>query len=166
METARGGVGYLGDTEIVRPLWKAHRGARLLIVPATRPRGNGILHHGTLEEAVDLVRDLRPELVLLTHFGMRMLEAGPEEEARWFGEATGTRCVAGCDHMRVVLGDGIEVIAPPPGIDPPVDRVKGGQREAGGEDGAQEGPAHVGHHAKGEPDTSPWGRGCSWRKIR
>ena len=102
-------IGYVSDTALTNEVAESHRGSRMLIVPVTRPLKMPIPYHLTVEDAAALVDIVKPELALLTHFGMRVIKDGPEAAARWIQDRTGVRTVAGKDGMAVDLGDGLRI---------------------------------------------------------
>jgi phosphoribosyl 1,2-cyclic phosphodiesterase len=102
---ARNGIiGYVSDTAPGRSISDAHRGSRVLILPVTRPLGMPIPYHLTVEDAAEMAASVRPELALLTHFGMRVIKDQPESAAEWIQKKTGVRTVAGTDGMRWEIG--------------------------------------------------------------
>jgi len=107
-----GSVGYTSDTAYFEGVGDGYRGVRLLILCTMRPRGAPLPLHLSVDEALRIVEEARPRCAVLTHFGMRMLNAGPEAEAEFLEAETGTPTVAARDGMRVVLGDVIEVRGP------------------------------------------------------
>jgi phosphoribosyl 1,2-cyclic phosphodiesterase len=110
--TGEGVIGYIADTQLEEDLIKAHRGSRLLVVPATRPRGKRIRWHLCADDVVTLLSALRPEVAVLNHLGLKMIRAGPGEEAAWIEKATGVRTIAALDGMTVRMADQIEVVPP------------------------------------------------------
>ncbi len=115
--TESGIIGYLADTALTDEVVAAHRGSRLLVLPATRPRRSRIDWHLCAEDIVTLLKLVRPEVALLNHLGLKMIRAGPEREAQWIEEQSGVRTVAAFDGMRVAVGDTIESARPPAGTD-------------------------------------------------
>jgi phosphoribosyl 1,2-cyclic phosphodiesterase len=107
--TSDGVIGYLADTALTPDVAAAHKGSRVLVLPATRPRRSRIDWHLCSEDVAELVRQIRPEVALLNHLGLKMVRADPEREAAWISQASGVRTVAAFDGMRVLIGDTIEV---------------------------------------------------------
>jgi ribonuclease BN (tRNA processing enzyme) len=107
--TAEGVIGYLADTSLTDEVVRAHAGSRVLVLPATRPRGARINWHLCTEDVAAIVRALRPEVALLNHLGLKMVRAGPDAEAAWVQEQTGVRTVATTDGMQVRVADTVEV---------------------------------------------------------
>jgi phosphoribosyl 1,2-cyclic phosphodiesterase len=110
--TGEGVIGYLADTALEETVVAAHRGSRVLVLPATRPRHSRIEWHLCSEDIVAVLKAVRPEIALLNHLGLKMVRSGPEKEAAWIEEQSGVRTVAAFDGMRVVVGDAIEIAKP------------------------------------------------------
>lgn len=53
-----------------------------------RPREDRIPNHMCTEDYINLIDEVRPEIAILTHFGMKMIFAPPEKEARQVAERT------------------------------------------------------------------------------
>jgi phosphoribosyl 1,2-cyclic phosphodiesterase len=107
--THAGTIGYLADTALDEAVVSAHRGSRVLVLPATRPRRSRIDWHLCSEDIVAVLKAVRPEVALLNHLGLKMVRAGPEAEAAWIEQQSGVRTVAAFDGMRATVGDTIEV---------------------------------------------------------
>lgn len=109
---ALGAVGYTSDTGYFPELGDLYRGVRLLVLCTMRPRGAPLYLHLSVDEALEIVERARPKCIVLTHFGMRMLNAGPDTEAAFLEEETGVPAVAAKDGMKLTLGERIEVSGP------------------------------------------------------
>jgi phosphoribosyl 1,2-cyclic phosphodiesterase len=107
-----GDVGYTSDTGFFEGLGGLYSGVRVLIACAMWPRKEHLRYHLNADEVRRIVEEVKPGVVLLTHFGMKMVNAGPEEEAAYIEEETGVPAVAARDGMRVIVGEGIEVSGP------------------------------------------------------
>ena len=119
--TESGVVGYLADTALDDAVVAAHRGSRVLVLPATRPRRSRIEWHLCPEDIVTILKAIRPEVALLNHLGLKMVRAGPEKEAEWIEQQSGVRTIAAFDGMRVLVGDSVAV-AKPVAAPRPIDR--------------------------------------------
>jgi phosphoribosyl 1,2-cyclic phosphodiesterase len=107
-----GGVGYTSDTGYFEGLGNLYSGLRVLIACAMWPRNEHLRYHLNTDEVLKIVEEVKPEAVVLTHFGMKMVNAGPEDEAAYIEETTGVPTVAARDGMRVIVGERIEVRGP------------------------------------------------------
>ncbi len=103
IQTAEGMISYVADTQLVEQVIKAHRKCRLLIACVTRPLGQRIPHHLSTEDAGYLVEKTRPEMAVITHFGMRVIQENPETQAKWIEELSGVRTVAARDFMTIEM---------------------------------------------------------------
>ena len=104
-----GSIGYTSDTAPYDGLGEAYRGCRLLILCVLRPRGKPLRYHLCTDDALRILEEVQPGCGVLTHFGMSMLNAGPEEEAAYLEGETGVPTVSARDGMQIILGEGIEV---------------------------------------------------------
>jgi len=104
-----GDFAYTSDTEYFEGIGKYYEGVRLLMLCIMRPSGNPWKGHMTTNDAVKILEEARPEMAILTHFGMQMIFKGPAREAKLIEEKTGTQTVAATDGMRIVFGEKIEV---------------------------------------------------------
>jgi len=104
-----GSIGYTSDTAPYDSLGEVYRGCRLLILCVLRPRGKPLKYHLCTDDALRILEEVKPSCGVLTHFGMSMLNAGPEEEAAYLEGETGVPTVSARDGMQIILGEGIEV---------------------------------------------------------
>ncbi|MEM4308213.1 MAG: MBL fold metallo-hydrolase [Thermoplasmata archaeon] len=103
--TSSGVIAYVADTEFSKEIAGAYRNARVLILPVTRPRAAKIPYHLTTDDASEFASIVKPELCILTHFGLKMIEADPEAEARWIEQQTGVKCIAASDGMKIEIDE-------------------------------------------------------------
>ena len=92
-------IAYLPDTEYTDDLIEGIMNAQLLILSVLRPGGEKFSSHLCIDEAIELAKKARPEKVLLTHFGTKMISVPPEKEARRFEDLTGIETIAARDSM-------------------------------------------------------------------
>jgi ribonuclease BN (tRNA processing enzyme) len=103
IQTSAGLVSYVSDTQLVEQVIKAHKHSRLLIACVTRPLGQRIPHHLSTEDAGYLLEKTKPELAVITHFGMRVIQENPETQAKWIQERSGVKTIAARDFMMLEL---------------------------------------------------------------
>jgi ribonuclease BN (tRNA processing enzyme) len=103
IQTSAGLVSYVSDTQLVEQVIKAHKNSRVLIACVTRPLGQRIPHHLSTEDAGYLLEKTKPELAVITHFGMRVIQENPETQAKWIEERSGVKTVAARDFMMLEL---------------------------------------------------------------
>lgn len=102
-----GAIGYTADTEYFEGIEEEYRGVRLLIICVMRPVGSPWTGHMTPIDATKIVDEIKPELVVATHFGVKMLYSGPNREVELIEEQTGIPTIAAFDRMRLRVGEQI-----------------------------------------------------------
>jgi len=100
---------YTSDTEYFEGMGKIYEGVRLLVLCVLRPSGTPWKGHMTTDDAIRVVEKVKPEMAVLTDFGMQMIFRGPDDEARLVEEKTGVPTIAAKDEMRVRMGEKIQV---------------------------------------------------------
>jgi ribonuclease BN (tRNA processing enzyme) len=111
IQTSEGMISYVSDTQLLEHVIKAHRNCRVLIACVTRPLGHRIPHHLSTEDAGYMVEKIRPELAVITHFGMRVIQENPETQAKWIEDRSGIRTVAARDFMMLNMENGSITVA-------------------------------------------------------
>lgn len=109
-----GTLALIPDTEFFPEISDAYRlprgsraGADFLIINLLRydPHESGEVQHLCLADAEQLIREIKPRLAVITHFGMTMLKAKPWEVAERLSEQTGVKVLAARDGMTLNLLD-------------------------------------------------------------
>jgi len=94
-------VSYVADTRYFPELAEAYR-ADVVIFNTVRAKPSD-LDHLHVPEVEELVRQMRPKLSVITHFGMTMLRAKPWLVARQMSERTGCAVTAAADGRLIAL---------------------------------------------------------------
>ncbi len=110
MHTSSGLISYVADTDYDDSLIEEHKNARIIILPVTRPLGAKIPYHLSTKEAAKIVKSVKPEVAILTHFGLKMLYEDPEYQADWIWKETEIKTIAAEDGMVVKIGKDIEFL--------------------------------------------------------
>lgn len=100
-QTKDGVVVYSSDTDCSEELSREYAGASLLILNVIFPSGEAIKPHLNTDKVIEVVKVARPALCVITHFGLQMLNASPEREAKLIEEATGVKTIAVRDGQTV-----------------------------------------------------------------
>jgi len=106
-----GMIGYTSDTQLFDELPSFYVGSRLLILCTMRPRNAPWKYHMSTEDAATIVKAVKPEIAIITHFGAKMIFSNPFGEARFIEQQTGVRTIAAVDEMKVKIGKEIRVSA-------------------------------------------------------
>jgi len=107
-----GDIAYTSDSEFFEGIGKPYQGVRLLLLCVMRPEGSPWKGHMTSNDAVKIIEEAKPEMAVLTHFGMQMIFKGPFNEAKLIQQKTGVPTVAASDGMRILLDEKISVQTP------------------------------------------------------
>jgi len=107
-----GSIAYTSDSEYFTGIGKPYRGVRLLILCVLRPSASPWKGHMTTDDAIKIVEEARPEMAVLTHFGMQMIARTPNNEAQLMQQQTETPTVAATDGMRIVVAEQIQIQTP------------------------------------------------------
>jgi len=94
-------LAYSGDTKWYPGLAQEMKGADILILNVPYPGKKGAGLNLDTDSALKIVTEVRPQFVILTHFGLEMLKADPINEAREIQRATGIPTIAAKDGLVV-----------------------------------------------------------------
>jgi phosphoribosyl 1,2-cyclic phosphodiesterase len=104
-----GDIAYSSDTEFFKGIGKQYKGVRLLLLCVMRPSGKPWKGHMTTDDAIKIVEEASPEMVVMTHFGMQMIFSGPYREAKSIEQRTGVPTTVASDGMRISVAEEIQV---------------------------------------------------------
>lgn len=93
-------LAYITDTRYFDELSRAYR-ADLLIINVVLTEARPTIDHLTLGDAENIIDDIRPKAAILTHFGMSVWRADPEEAAAGISRRTGIPVIAARDGMAL-----------------------------------------------------------------
>lgn len=110
-KTSRHTFSLITDTSYFDGLLTSYSGELLIInITFLEPRLRSLnpelpTDHLSVPDAERLIRELKPKIAILTHFGMTMWKAKPWEIARQLSQQTGTRVIAARDGMKFDLAE-------------------------------------------------------------
>ena len=99
-----GRLGYIPDTEYFPEIAGAYKGVDFLIINVVRMKKDKRIRHLNMDDAAELINEIRPKKAILTHFGLQVIKASPERQARNISEKTGVEVIAAYDGMNVSFG--------------------------------------------------------------
>ena len=99
--TGSGIVTYASDTGYSSELIKNYMQSKVLILNVIFPRNTQIETHTNTESALKIIKDAKPELAVIQHFGIQMLNANPKKEAKYIERESGIRTIAANDGMTI-----------------------------------------------------------------
>jgi phosphoribosyl 1,2-cyclic phosphodiesterase len=103
-----GAITYTSDTSYRDDLPRHYMGSRVLILNTTRPGKDRIPNHLCTEDAIRILEEVRPELAITNHFGMKMVGMERREAAK-VQKATGIRTIAARAGLSVEIGKDINI---------------------------------------------------------
>ncbi|NLI73619.1 MAG: MBL fold metallo-hydrolase [Euryarchaeota archaeon] len=106
-ETRSGSISYVSDSEFDESLVHSHRDARVLIINLTCSTQTKIPRHMHTEDAARLIADIDPEVAVLTHFGVGVLEEGVEKQVRIIENESKVHTIAANDFMTISVDEDI-----------------------------------------------------------
>jgi len=96
-------LGFLVDTAFFGELISEFQGVNYLIVNVVRYEPKEGVLHLSAQDVRKLLASLRPELTVITHFGMTMLRANPFKVAKDLSAELNLKVVAAYDGLRLTL---------------------------------------------------------------
>jgi phosphoribosyl 1,2-cyclic phosphodiesterase len=99
-------ISYTSDTGYFDKLHEYHKGADVLIASILRP-GNQFIkcRHMSSSDLIKLINEIKPKIAIMTHYGFKMINAPPENEAKNIEKETGISTIAAFDGMSLTIND-------------------------------------------------------------
>jgi phosphoribosyl 1,2-cyclic phosphodiesterase len=98
-----GVISFVGDTEYFEELSEQHKDSEIVILNILKPKNYKHPGHMCTVDAIRLVSELKPRLLIIQHFGITMIKSNPVVSARQIQRATGVKTLAARDNMRIKL---------------------------------------------------------------
>ncbi|MDL2247022.1 MBL fold metallo-hydrolase [Methanobrevibacter sp. OttesenSCG-928-K11] len=96
-------LSYTADTKLFDKLSDYHKGANILIASVIRPGSSAIKGHMCSNNFAELINEVKPDLAIMTHFGLKMLNMNPVVEAKQISSKTGVKTIAAFDGMSLEI---------------------------------------------------------------
>ncbi len=100
--TEAGTITYTSDTQYYDELPIYLADSRVVILNVLRPGNMRIPHHLCTDDAVRIAKEVEPEIIVLQHFGLKMLDIADKEAKRVEGES-GVKTIPATDGLRLDL---------------------------------------------------------------
>ncbi len=98
-------VSYITDTKFYPELISQYSGELLILNVVLLAEPQHPIDHLSLEDVKEILKNSRAQTVVLTHFGMRMLQAKPWEVAERLSQETGKKIIAARDGMTLDIDE-------------------------------------------------------------
>jgi phosphoribosyl 1,2-cyclic phosphodiesterase len=93
---------YIVDTRYFEGLSQNYNTEMIIInMVLTEPRPP--IDHLSIPDAARIIKEIKPRIAILSHFGLHVWQAKPQEIARELSEQTGTKVIAARDGMKFDL---------------------------------------------------------------
>jgi ribonuclease BN (tRNA processing enzyme) len=96
-------IGYTSDTNWFEGLGKRFMNCDLLIVNCLKPLSDGIPDHLETSQVISLLKEAKPKKAIISHFGLKMIRADPDLEAKKIEYETQIETISAEDEMKVEL---------------------------------------------------------------
>ena len=99
--TGPGIVTYTADSGYSEELLKNYNKSKIMILNVIFPKSKKIETHLNTESALKIIKNVKPKLAIIQHFGIQMLNANPEKEAKYIEQESGVKTIAARDGMVI-----------------------------------------------------------------
>jgi ribonuclease BN (tRNA processing enzyme) len=99
---------YIADTRYFEGL-SEHYAADLLIINMVFTEPRPLIDHLAIPDAARLIKEIKPKIAILSHFGLHVWQAKPWKIAMDLTEQTGIKVIAARDGMKFDLAQLEEV---------------------------------------------------------
>lgn len=98
-------ISFITDTKFYPQLISQYPGEVLVVNVVLLTEPEHPIEHLSLEDVQNILKNGRARVIVLTHFGMRMLQARPWEIAEKLSQETGRKVIAARDGMTLQLDE-------------------------------------------------------------
>lgn len=107
-ERPGGNLAIIVDTAYFPALIDSYKGARIVVanVVLYPTSENKFIPHLHYDEMIPLIQGIKPEILIMTHFGKHMIELDPSRLAAELSDKTGIEVIAAYDGMRIAEAAG------------------------------------------------------------
>ena len=92
-------ISYTSDTSYFDGLADEHKGADILIASVLRPGNKSINGHMSTVDFIDLINEVKPQVAVMTHLGLKMISSNPINQAKKVYRKTGVKTIAAYDGL-------------------------------------------------------------------
>lgn len=100
-----GTLSFITDTAYFPELLEGYKESDVLVVNVVRFEDNPNIYHLSFADVRQLAQNIKPKVLILTHFGITMLQKKPRKLAEQLQEEMGIRVIAATDGLTFSLTD-------------------------------------------------------------
>ncbi len=93
---------YTSDTEYRDNIAELYKDADIIVFNVIRPRGERIRGHLCVNDVINILKEVKPKIAILNHFGMKMVDER-FKEAKRVEKETGVRTISATDGLSLDL---------------------------------------------------------------
>ena len=101
--TKDGIITYTSNTSYDESLCNHYKGSDIMILNVFTPKGVSTPGFLNTDDAIAILKSVKPKLAIMTHFGLKMLKAEPLYEAREIQRQTNVQVIAAKDGMTLAI---------------------------------------------------------------
>lgn len=94
-------LGYSSDTKYSKDVAEAYKGSDILVLNVSLPSGEKSENSMNSDDAVKFIELVKPNLAIITHFGIKMIKSDPLYEGREIQKKTDVQILAAKDGMTL-----------------------------------------------------------------
>ena len=95
-------LGYTGDTSYTEGLASHLKGSNIMILNVVSPFGYALDGHLNSDDVIKILEKVKPKVAIITHFGIKMINADPMYQAREIHKQTGITVIAAEDGLMIL----------------------------------------------------------------
>jgi ribonuclease BN (tRNA processing enzyme) len=99
--TPRFSLGYTSDTGYMKELVNDYAGTDIMVFNCLSPGDKKVIGHLNSSDVTKLIKEIKPKLAIITHFGIKMMQGDVLHEARQIQRETGVQTIAAKDGMVI-----------------------------------------------------------------
>jgi ribonuclease BN (tRNA processing enzyme) len=94
-------LGYTSNTKYSKDIAKEYKGCDILILSVAAPSGESVEYEMNSDDAVKMIKEAKPALAIITHFGTHITKTDPLNEGREIQRETGIQVLTAKDGMTL-----------------------------------------------------------------
>ncbi|MCX8168755.1 MAG: MBL fold metallo-hydrolase [Candidatus Methanomethylicia archaeon] len=107
-KTQYGDFAYMPDSEYFDDIDQYYGNVKLIILSVLRSSGMPWEGHMCTDDVIKVIDKIKPEIAVITHFGMHMIMKNPDKEAKIIENKTNVKTIAAKDGMQIIFGEKID----------------------------------------------------------
>lgn len=94
-------MGYTSDTGLNKEIIQQYKQCDVLVINVQQPNDTKVKGNLCTHDAIRLIKETRPKLAIITHFGIKMINADPIDQVRKIQRECKVDCIAATDNLSI-----------------------------------------------------------------